>query len=157
MALEDIADGIEVTEKQRPRRLTVVDTGATSLSTILQRRVDDLPADPDTVERIIEAALDGDRPRTIATRLDVAPMVVAKTLHRCGVVDTTPLSAVEARLIRSWLDGHRRWSEVCSLLDVPADDIALARYVLTHPPIEEIESIVNGLRLDPEGSNEDLG
>lgn len=146
MSLEELASDIELTDEQCPRSVAVVDSGTTSLRSVLHAHRDALLCDPDTAASIVRAAIAGQSVETIAMNESTVRIIIKATLHRCGVRTVQPLSEAEYQLLQGWIRGDRQWVEIKMLVDAPREELELARYTVTHPPVPEIKAVVTRLQ-----------
>lgn len=144
MTLSDIAEGLEVTSRQREEGgVAVADDTDTPLSDRLRDHADDLPCTPEATATLVETYTAGRSVAAAARDAGVAPMTAAKTLHRCGVPGVCPLAPTRRGIVRDWLDGRISRSEALELTGGDDADFALATYVETHEPIPDVAAAVD--------------
>ena len=143
MTLSEIADGLEVTSRQRERGVAVADDTETPLVDRLEPHADDLPCTPAATATLIEAYTAGRSVGDAARDAGVEPMIGAKTLHRCGVSGVCPLAPSRRGVVRDWLDGRIARSEALALAGGDEADFALATYVETHDPVSPVADAVD--------------
>ena len=142
MTLSEIADGLEVTSRQRERGVTVADDTETPLVDRLEPHADDLPCTPAATATLVETYTTGRCIGDAAREAGVTPMTGAKTLHRCGVSGICPLAPSRRGVVRDWLDGRIARSEAVALAGGDESDFALATYVETHEPLSAVADTV---------------
>lgn len=138
MTLEEIAAGIETVERQHDRGVaTADDTGATLVER-LQVEAEALPCTPEAAATVLETYAAGASVGGSAAEAGVVAVTAAKVLHRCGAEGVTPLSPTGREVLRDWLDGELPRSEALALTDAGEPEFALATYIETHEPREEL-------------------
>ncbi|WP_418283764.1 hypothetical protein [Halorubrum sp. DTA46] len=164
MTLSEIADGLEVTSRQRERGVAVADDTETPLVERLESHADDLPCTPAATATLVDAYTAGRSVGDAAREAGVTPMIGAKALHRCGVSDVCPLAPSRRGVVRDWLDGRIARSEAVALAGGDEADFALATFVETHDPLPDVadavESHVAGsapLGTGPDADGAELG
>lgn len=143
VTLSDIADGLEVTTRQRDRGVaTVDDTG--DLRERLAEFAADLPCDGRAAATIIEGHTSGKAVGKSARAAGVAPMTAAKTLHLLGFEGVSPLTPEAHEILRDWLSADLSRADAETLTGASETEFALATFVETHDPIpgghEAVES-----------------
>ncbi|MDZ5811573.1 hypothetical protein U4E84_09480 [Halorubrum sp. AD140] len=168
MTLSEIADGLEVTARQRDRGVAVADDTETPLVDRLSEHADALPCTPAATATLIDAYTAGRSVGDAAREAGVTPMTGAKALHRCGVDGVCPLAPSRRGVVRDWLDGRLARTEAVALAGGDEADFALATYVETHDPVSAVADAVDahaagsaplgdGLRGDGDGLGGALG
>lgn len=143
MTLSEIADGLEVTSRQRERGVAVADDTETPLVDRLEPYADDLPCTPAATATLVEAYTAGQSVGDAAREAGVTPMTGAKALHRCGVSGVCPLAPSRRGVVRDWLDGRIARSEAVALAGGDEAAFALATYVETHDPLPAVADAVD--------------
>jgi len=151
MSLSDIAEGLEVHDRQRERGVPTVDATGGDLVARLDAHADALPCTPEAAASVLEAYAAGTSVGDCAREAGIAPMQAAKLLHRCGVTGLVPLAPTARDVVRDWLDGELPRSEAVELVGADEADFALATYVETHDAVPELADAVAGV-LEPESS-----
>jgi hypothetical protein len=144
MALSDIADGLEVTTRQRERGVATVHGVDRPLAHRLERHGDALPCAPAEAAAVVEAFVGGRSVGESAREADVAPVTAAKTLHRLGFDGVTPLSPTGHDVLRDWLAADLSRSDALALTGASEREFALATYVETHDAIDGACELVEG-------------
>ncbi|WP_224270378.1 hypothetical protein [Haloprofundus salinisoli] len=144
MGLADIAAGIEVTAEQETRGVPTVDDTGVALRERFDAHAEALPCEADAAATVFDAYAGGASVGESAREAGVAPMTAAKALHRCGVTGVTPLGPTAREILRDWLDGELPRTEARTLTGVSKTEFALAAYVETHEPIEELTDATAG-------------
>jgi hypothetical protein len=144
MGLSEIADGIEVTERQEDHGVATVDETDATVAERLTPYAEELPCSAETTATILERYTEGASVGAAARAAGIAPVRAAKTLHLLGE-SVSPLSATGEEIIQDWLDGHLSRTEALELTRLGPEEFALAVYVETHDPIEEACAAVEGL------------
>lgn len=143
MTLSEIADGLEVTTRQRDRGVAVADDTDTPLAERLREHAAALPCTPEATATLVDEYTAGRSVGDAARDAGVSPMTAAKTLHRCGVTGVCPLAPTRRGVVRDWLDGRLSRSEAVELTGGDDADFALATYVETHEPIRPVADAVD--------------
>ena len=143
MTLSDIADGLEVTSRQRDRGVVVADDTDTPLVDRLREYAEELPCTPEATATLVDEYTAGRSIGDAARDAGVSPMTAAKTLHRCGVTGVCPLAPTRRGVVRDWLDGRLARSEAVELAGGDDADFALATYVETHDPVPPVADAVD--------------
>lgn len=143
MTLSEIADGLEVTSRQRERGVTVADDTETPLVDRLEPYADDLPCTPAATATLVEAYTAGRSVGDAAREAGVTPMTGAKALHRCGVSGICPIAPGRRDVVRDWLAGRTARSEALALAGGDEAAFALATYVETHDPLPAVADAVD--------------
>jgi len=143
MTLSEIADGIEVTSRQRDRGVALADDTETPLADRLSDHAASLPCTPEATATLVDAYTAGRSVGDAAHEAGVSPMTGAKALHRCGVAGVCPLSPTGRDVVRDWLAGRTSRSEAVELTGGDEADFALATYVETHDPVEAVAEAVD--------------
>ena len=151
MGLADIADGIEVTERQTQRGVaTVDDTGATLEETLTPFEAE-LPCSVAAASTVLERYTAGGSVGDAGRAAGVAPMTAAKVLHLLGE-SVSPATPLQREMLRDWMAGELSRHEALSLTQLEEAEFALATYVETHDPLEaacaEIEGVLAARYLD---------
>lgn len=144
MGLSEIADGIEVTERQDERGVATVDETDATVSERLAPYDEELPCSADTAATILKRYTEGASVGAAAGAAGVAPVRAAKTLHLLGE-SVSPLSPTGEDIVQDWIDGRLSRTEALELTRLGPDEFALAVYIETHEPIEEACAAVEGL------------
>ena len=143
MTLSEIADGLEVTSRQRERGVAVADDTETPLVDRLSEYADGLPCTPAATATLVKAYTAGRSIGDAAREAGVTPMTGAKTLHRCGVSGICPLAPSRRSVVCDWLEGRIARSEALALAGGDEADFALATYVETHDPLSAVADAVD--------------
>lgn len=144
MGLSEIADGIEVTDRQDERGVATVDATEASLSERLDPFAEELPCSAEAAATVLEQYSQGKSVGDAGRATGVAPITAAKTLHLLGE-SVSPLSPMGTEIVRDWIDGHLSRTEALELTQVGEEEFALAVYVETHEPIEEACAAIEGV------------
>ena len=144
MGLSDIADGIEVTDRQDEHGVATVDTTEASLSERLAPFAEKLPCSADAAATVLEQYSQGKSVGDAGRAAGVAPMTAAKTLHLLGE-SVSPLSPMGKDIVQDWIEGHLSRTEALELTQVGEEEFGLAVYVETHEPIEEACAAIEGV------------
>lgn len=150
MALSDIADGLEVTTRQRERGVATVHGADAPLARRLERFSDDLPCEPAEAAAVVEAFVAGHSVGESARDAGVAPVTAAKALHLLGVDGASPLSPRGREVLRDWLDADLSRSDALALTGASEREFALAAFVETHDPLDGAREVVESA-LSPQG------
>ncbi|NIB98015.1 hypothetical protein [Halobacterium sp. R2-5] len=142
MGLADIAEGVEVTTRQRERGVASVDRTAASLAAGLAGVEDDLPVSADAAATMAEAYAGGASVGDAADEAGVAPTTAAKTLHRLGFEGLSPFSPLQREILDDWLAAECSRADALELTGAGERAFALAAYVATHEPVEAAEAAV---------------
>jgi hypothetical protein len=142
MDLSDIAAGIEVTAEQRDRGLAAVDDTDGDLRDRLALHASALPCTAAAAATLVEAYLAGASVGTAAREAAVAPTTAAKALFRCGVSGVSPLGPTARAVVRDWLSGELPRSDALALANADEAEFALAAYIESHEPVEELVAVV---------------
>jgi hypothetical protein len=151
MGLSDIAEGIEVRDRQRNRGVPTVDATRGDLTARLDEHSTVLPCTPEAASVVLETYAAGTSVGDCAREAGIAPMTAAKLLHRCGIGGVSPLAPTAREIVRDWLNGDLPRSEAVNLVGADEADFALATYVETHDAVPELTDAVAG-GLEPESS-----
>lgn len=143
MGLSDIAEGLEVTARQRERGVAAVDETDAPLVDRLAPFEADLPCRAPAAAALVEAYTEGASVGRAAAAAGVSETTAAKTLYLLGE-PVDPLSATGRRVLEDWLAGEISRTEARELVGVGPAEFALAAYVATHEPIPEAEAAVAG-------------
>jgi hypothetical protein len=150
MALSDIADGLEVTTRQRERGVATVHDADAPLARRLERYADDLPCEPAEATAVVEAFVAGQSVGESARDAGLAPVTAAKALHLLGIDGVSPLSPTGREVLRDWLDADLSRSDALALADASDREFALAAFVETHDPLDGAREVVESA-LSPRG------
>jgi DNA-binding MurR/RpiR family transcriptional regulator len=142
MGLSDIAEGVEVTTRQRERGVASVDRTAAPLADRLASHADDLPCAAATAADLAEAYASGRSVGDAAEAAGTAPTTAAKCLHRLGFEGLTPFSPLERDVLGDWLDARLSRTEALELTGASEREFALATYVATHDRLPEAAEAV---------------
>ena len=142
MGLSDIAEGLEVTTRQRERGVASVDRTAAPLADRLAGHADDLPCVPETAAELAETYASGGSVGDAADAAGVAPTTAAKCLHRLGFEGLTPFSPLQRDILDDWLDARLARTEALELTGASEREFALAAYVATHDRLPEAAEAV---------------
>jgi len=142
MGLSDIAAGLTVTERQRERGVATVDDTSDSLTDRLAVYADDLPCEPATAARVVDAYAGGASVGGAAAVAETVPTTAAKTLHLLGTPGLTPLSPLGVDILEDYLSGELTRSDAISLAGVSPTAFALGAYVATHDPLPGAREVV---------------
>lgn len=151
MGLSEIAAGIEVTTRQRERGVPAVDDTGGDLVERLRAGADALPCTSEAAGTVVECHAAGASVGESAREAGVAPVTAAKALHRCGVAGVSPLAPAARAVVRDWLAGELPRTEAVALTGGDEAEFALAAYVESHEPVDELAAAVEG-SLAPERS-----
>ena len=138
MTLEEIAAGIETVERQHDRGVATADDTGSTLVERLQVETEALPCTPEAAATVLETYAAGSSIGASAAEAGVVAVTGAKVLHRCGAEGVTPLSPTGREVLRDWLAGELPRSEALALTGAEEAEFALATYVETHEPHEEL-------------------
>jgi len=141
MGLSEIADGLEVTTKQRDRGVATTDGTAASLSERLAPFADDLPCPADDAAAVIEAYSEGASVGRAAAVASIPETTAAKTLHLLGE-PVDPLTPTARLVLDDWIAGTLSRSEALTLAGVGEAEFMLGAYVATHEPLEDARTVV---------------
>ena len=144
MGLSEIADGIEVTERQDERGVATVDTTDASLSERLEPFAEELPSSAATAATVLEQYSRGKSVGEAGRAGGVPPITAAKTLDLLGE-SVSPLSPMGADIVQDWIEGHLSRTEALELTQLGEEEFALAVYVETHDPIEDACAAIEGV------------
>jgi len=144
MGLSEIAAGIEVTDRQEDRGVATVDETDASLADRLEPFAEELPCSPSAAATVLERYCEGGSVGSAGRAAEIAPTTAAKTLHLLGE-SVSPLGPMEAEIIQDYLDGRLSRSEALELTRVGEESFALAVYVETHDPLEEVATAIEGV------------
>lgn len=144
MGLSDIAEGIEVTERQEERGVATVDETDRTLTQRLTPFSDELPCDPSAAATVLERYTAGGSVGDAGRAAGIAPTTAAKALHLLGE-SVSPVGPMGTEIIQDWIAGHISRHEALELARVGEDAFALAVYVETHDPIEEACAAIEGV------------
>jgi hypothetical protein len=144
MGLSDIADGIEVTDRQDERGVATIDRTDASLSERLGPFAEDLPCSAAEAATVLERYTEGKSVGDAARAAGLAPITAAKTLHLLGE-SVSPVSPMGADIVQDWIDGHLSRTEALELTQVGETEFGLAVYVETHEPLEDACAAIEGV------------
>lgn len=144
MGLSEIADGIEVTEKQDERGISTVDTTEASLAERLGPFAEELPCSAPEAATVLERYSEGKSVGAAGGAAGVAPVTAAKTLHLLGE-SVSPVGPMGADIIQDWIAGELSRTEALELCQLGEAEFGLAVYVETHDPIEEACAAIEGV------------
>lgn len=140
--LSEIADGIELTEKQRDHGVATVDETGATLADGLAAFEDDLPCPPETAATIAESYIGGRSVGDVARDTGVPPITASKTLHLLGIEGLSPLAPEARRIVRDWQRGKLSRSEAQLLVGASETEFTLAAYIESHEPLSGITAVV---------------
>ena len=144
MPLSDIAEGLEITTRQRNRGVATVDDTDATLSERLSAYESDLPCDPVAAATVIETHTAGNSVGDSAQAAGVEPVIAAKALHLLGVSGINPLGPMSREIVRDWLAGGIARSEAVALTGGNETEFALAAFIETHDPIDGATAAIEG-------------
>lgn len=144
MGLSDIADGIEVTDRQDDRGVVTVDTTEASLAERLDPFAEELPCSAEAAATVLEQYSRGKSIGDAGRAAGIAPVTAAKALHLLGE-SVSPLSPMGADIVQDWIDGRISRTEALELTQIGEEEFGLAVYVETHEPIEEACAAIEGV------------
>ena len=144
MGLADIAEGIEVTERQDERGVATVDATDATLTERLEPFADDLPCSPAEAATVLDRYTEGAAIGATGRAAGVAPATAAKTLHLLGE-SVSPAGPTAREIVRDWIAGDLSRTEALELSPLSEAEFALAAYVETHDPSEEACAAVEGV------------
>lgn len=147
MALEDIAASVGTTTTQQQEcGVAAVDQTGRSLAERLVGFADELPCDPGAAATILRTHRRGTPIGESARVANVAPVTAAKALHRLGVEGVCPLAPTAREIIRDWLHGDITRADAVALTGGSDAEFALASYVETHEPIDDVQTLTSESR-----------
>lgn len=144
MALSDIADGLEVTTRQRERGVASVHGTDRPLAARLERFREDLPCEPSAAATVLETFVGGASVGDAAREAGVAPVTAAKALYLLGVDGVAPLSPRAREVVADWVSGELSRSDALALTGADEVEFALAAFVETHDPLDGARDAVEG-------------
>jgi len=151
MGLSDIAEGLEVHDRQHERGVPTVDATGNDLVECLDAHAEQLPCTPEAAASVLNAYAAGTSVGDCAREAGVASMTAAKLLHRCGIAGLSPLAPTARSILTDWLDGDLSRSEAVELTGADEAAFALATYVETHDAVPALADAVAGV-LEPEST-----
>jgi hypothetical protein len=149
MGLSEIAAGVEVTSEQVDRGVATVDDTGVAPDRRLREFEADLPCTAAAAGTVLEEYRAGADIGTAATAAAIAPVTAAKLLHRCGFEGLTPLSPTAGRVLDDWLEGRLARTEALALTGATDAEFALAAYIETHDPLEELAAAIRRDATEP--------
>lgn len=144
MGLSEIAEGIEVTERQEERGVAAVDGTDRTLAEHLAPFEAQLPCTAPEAATVLERYTEGASVGNAGRAAGIAPASAAKTLHLLGE-SVSPVGPMGREIVRDWIAGRLSRSEALELARVGEETLALAAYVETHDPIEEACAAIEGV------------
>ena len=159
VTLSDIADGLEVTTRQRDHGVASVDataSGAAGLRERLAEFADELPCDAASAATIVEGHVAGRSVGDSARAAGVAPVTAAKTLHLLGCEGVSPLTPRAHDILRDWLSADLSRTEAKELTGASETEFALAAFVETHDAIDGARPVVEGFRTEAQPTGDAL-
>jgi hypothetical protein len=146
VTLSEIADGLEVVERQRDRGVATVDDTGDDLAAGLREYESDLPCDAGAAATVVETFVGGAAVGTAAREAGVVPVTAAKTLHLLGVEGVSPLGPTGREVVRDWVAGELSHAEARELTGASERAFALAAFVETHDPLPGAGEVVESAR-----------
>jgi hypothetical protein len=144
MGLSDIADGIEVTTEQNERGVATVDATGATLEERLGSFESSLPCSATEAATVLERYTAGGSIGDAGRAAGIAPVTAAKTLHLLGE-SVSPLGPTEREIIGDWIAGELSRSEAMELTRLGEAEFALATYIETHDPLEDVCAAIEGV------------
>lgn len=151
MTLSEIASGVETVTEQEERGVVSVDATDGSVAERLDAADEDLPCDPEAAAVVIDSYGRGVSVEESAHEAGIAPVVAAKTLHRCGVSGISPLESSEREIVREWISGRLLRTDALALVDCDEAAFVLAAFVENHDADPELTEIAADA-LGPDGN-----
>lgn len=143
MTLSEIADGLEVTTRQREHGVATADDTESPLRERLAAFDDRLPCPPERAAELVATYAEGAHVGRAAAVAELPRTTAAKTLYLLGE-PIDPLTPTAKRALEDWLAGELSRTEARTLAGVGDREFALGAYVATHDPIDGAESVVAG-------------
>lgn len=148
MGLTEIAEELEITTRQRERKIQPVDDTVTDLAARLQTHAESLPCSAETARDVLEVYAQEMAVPPAAEAANVSSVTATKLLHRCGVDELSPLSQSETEVLTQWLNGTESRSAILDHETIDERELAVATYLHTHAAIPELEAALRG-HLEP--------
>ncbi len=139
--LSEIADGIELTERQRDRGIATVDETDKTLAEGLVEHADELPCQPATAATVVDTYTAGRSVGDVAREAGVTPMTAAKTLHLLGIEGLSPLAPRAREIVRDWQRGELSRTDAETLVQASETEFALAAFIEAHDPIDGVTEL----------------
>lgn len=140
--LSEIADGIELTERQHDPGVAAVDRTGETLTEGLAEFADELPCSAATAAGVVHSYTAGRSVGDVAREAGVAPITAAKALHLLGVKGLSPLAPRAREIVRDWQRGELPRAEAETLVGASETEFALAAYIEAHDPIDGVTEVV---------------
>lgn len=136
MALQDIAAGLEITEKQQDKGVATVDKTERNLTDRLAPFADELPCNVEKAASIVQEHASGSALDKIGMNVGIPTITVAKTLHLLGIEGICPLTPQSREIVRDWLHAEVGRSTARELTGASETEFQLTVYIETHEPLE---------------------